>query len=259
MKRLFLFFTFVILCVYTGLHFGVLPQRSQKKIFLYSVPKSGSHLAMKLIYLVTGQKPSWYYDQNKKENEYYWHHHPFPDEYEKYLHDPDYLLIVCMRDLRDVCVSSVKHLTESEDSWVDREAFSQLSFEEKLMRTITDINVFSPRGIGPNFLRIMQEPNVYTMHFEDLVGPEGGGSAERQKKVIREFAKLVKVCLSEQRVTEIAENLFGKKATDEFSRTFDKGLIGRWKRVFAQEHKNAFKEHIGSLLIELGYEKDNDW
>jgi len=37
------------------------------------------------------------------------------------------------------------------------------------------------------------------------------------------------------------------------------GRAGDWRRVFTREDKRAFKEAAGDLLIELGYERKGDW
>ncbi len=38
-----------------------------------------------------------------------------------------------------------------------------------------------------------------------------------------------------------------------------KGISGDWKNHFEEEHKQFFKEKYGSLLVQLNYEKNNDW
>lgn len=38
-----------------------------------------------------------------------------------------------------------------------------------------------------------------------------------------------------------------------------KGVAGDWKNHFEEEHKQFFKDKYGSLLIQLGYEQNNDW
>jgi hypothetical protein len=43
------------------------------------------------------------------------------------------------------------------------------------------------------------------------------------------------------------------------SRTFRSGKTGGWKEHFTGEHKKLFKEIAGDLLIQLGYEKNNNW
>jgi len=38
-----------------------------------------------------------------------------------------------------------------------------------------------------------------------------------------------------------------------------KGIVGDWKNFFTDRHKQEFKKIAGSLLIELGYEKNYNW
>ena len=59
--------------------------------------------------------------------------------------------------------------------------------------------------------------------------------------------------ISDRNLIKIANDLFGG------TWSFRKGSIGSWKQYFTQEHKQAFKEVAGQLLIDLGYEKDLNW
>jgi len=36
-------------------------------------------------------------------------------------------------------------------------------------------------------------------------------------------------------------------------------VAGDWRNVFTEEDKRIFKEAAGDLLVELHYEKDNEW
>ena len=38
-----------------------------------------------------------------------------------------------------------------------------------------------------------------------------------------------------------------------------KGIVGDWRNLLTQKHKDYFKEMAGDLMIELGYEKDLNW
>jgi len=38
-----------------------------------------------------------------------------------------------------------------------------------------------------------------------------------------------------------------------------RGMVGAWRDVFTDDAKKWFKEEGGELLVELGYEKDNNW
>jgi hypothetical protein len=51
----------------------------------------------------------------------------------------------------------------------------------------------------------------------------------------------------------------GRKRGQEASSFYRKGIAGDWKRVFTERNKEDFKAGGGDLLVELGYEKDDEW
>ena len=50
-----------------------------------------------------------------------------------------------------------------------------------------------------------------------------------------------------------------KRGEEDPSSFFRKGVAGDWRNVFTKEDKQIFKEAAGDLLIELGYEKNDEW
>lgn len=96
-------------------------------------------------------------------------------------------------------------------------------------------------------------PDALLVHFEDLVGPKGGGDKKRQLQAIYKTADFLGVSLTQEAAEEIGEELFGH------TKTFRKGQIGRWREAYNAEHKRLFKEFVGESLIILGYEKDSNW
>ncbi|MEA5598361.1 hypothetical protein [Rivularia sp. UHCC 0363] len=54
-------------------------------------------------------------------------------------------------------------------------------------------------------------------------------------------------------INQIADKVFGGTAT------FSKKIIDNGKNYFSSQHKEAFKELSGEMLIELGYEKNLNW
>lgn len=101
----------------------------------------------------------------------------------------------------------------------------------------------------------MKSEKFYTVKFENLIGANGGGSAERQTQEIQNIACHLGLELPSERVNEITEKLFG----DTF--TFREGKIGSWKRYFTPKTKEIFKSTPGAcqLLIDLGYEENDEW
>lgn len=90
---------------------------------------------------------------------------------------------------------------------------------------------------------------VYVTKFEKLAGKKCGGTREEQVQEIQNIAHHLGLRTSKSDAQKIADNLV---------ETGD-GSVGRWKTMFTEENKEAFKKYSGSLLVELGYEKDNNW
>ena len=66
----------------------------------------------------------------------------------------------------------------------------------------------------------------------------------------------VRRCLGAASFEKLAE---GRKRGQEAASFYRKGVAGDWKNVFTGRDKQDFKAAAGDLLIDLGYEKDNDW
>lgn len=121
---------------------------------------------------------------------------------------------------------------------------SPLAIWQSLMNITTFYNLYLPWQF---------EPYVYTATFEKLVGKRGGGDDEMQLSEIIAIARHMGFYINRQQALVIAKDLFGKSAT------FREGKIGAWKKYFLKRHKIAFKKIAGQLLIDLGYEKDLNW
>jgi len=94
---------------------------------------------------------------------------------------------------------------------------------------------------------------VHSVHYEELHrDPEGG------RRAIYEFLNLDHAEADPLSV----EDKTAPGGFDEHSnknKFFRKGEVGDWKNYFTQENKRWFKEETGSLLVDLGYEINNEW
>jgi len=101
--------------------------------------------------------------------------------------------------------------------------------------------------------------NNYTeVRYEDLLGrPEEelgrllrflGVGAERE---------IVNYCVDAASFEKLSKGR--QRGQEDPNSFFRKGIAGDWKNVFTERDRQIFKEAAGDLLIELGYEKDNDW
>jgi len=97
--------------------------------------------------------------------------------------------------------------------------------------------------------------NFYTVKFENLVGIHGGGTLEAQAQEIKNIGKHLGLELTDQKIIDIQNNLYGNTGT------FRTGKIDDWKQYFTPAVKQAFKSRpeLLQLLINLGYEKDTSW
>ncbi len=170
---------------------------------------------------------------------------------------PAFVPYFIFRDPRDVAVSHVFYVTDMETRHVHHDYYQSLpDFDARLSVSILgrpDAGVEFP-DIAARFapyLGWLDEARVLKIHFEDLVHERSAAL----NRVVDHF--LARVPLSAPRETILAA--LESSINPKRSPTFRSGKTGEWKTRFTAEHKRIFKEVAGDLLIQLGYEKDNNW
>ena len=110
-------------------------------------------------------------------------------------------------------------------------------------------------GFYKLYMPWMKAPKFHTVKFENLVGPQGGGTKNSQLREIQMVARHLGIEISRVQAENISQQLFGGTTT------FREGQIGTWKRYFTPKVKKIFKNTPGAcqLLIDLGYEKNSNW
>lgn len=166
-----------------------------------------------------------------------------------------YAKIVFIRDLRDVCVSTVYFINEALDIILGTKApFNErLAFVIQNRHVWMDNSVFNIKKEANEALKWMQDPEVLVLRFEDLCGEKGGGSRESQLNVVRNVAGLLELSFGDDELQALADQVWGPSVT------FRKGEIGDWRRHFNKAHIRIFKSVLGEELIRLGYETGYDW
>jgi glycosyltransferase involved in cell wall biosynthesis len=183
-----------------------------------------------------------------------------------------------IRDGRDVAVSSVHHLWNSD---VRDGGFHRLSPEQIRLRReyredpegflASERSIFADgvlAGTARDWARLVRGAmrdgrrelgsDYLELRYERLLenGPE-------EVARLLEFigadgrAGTVNKCLERARFERSSG---GRPAGEENSSSPVRlGRAGDWRRVFTREDKRAFKEAAGDLLVELGYEQNCDW
>jgi len=263
MKKTILLFIFLFLA----------PISYAKNTVQMSVPKSGTHLLAKCIRSLTNG-PAWtgaidhfpadfYIATQAKfnrvsQNEKHWVNHLFFNkEFIPHLKNNNAAFFFIYRDPRDMVISMAYYMLVATDNWPNAQ---KLSMDERIMALITSGKIYNNtppckniNDLYQKYLPWMEAPHVCVLKFEDIVGPQGGGNLEAQLNSVQKIANHLGLSLSDNQILEKANTLFGS------SGTFRKGQIGAWKKHFNEDHKIAFKEIAGQLLIDLGYEKSFDW
>jgi Sulfotransferase domain len=190
---------------------------------------------------------------------------------------PGAKVIHIIRDGRDVVVSSMHHRwNQAEDQGgTGKITPEQLATREAYRedpRTLleTDEGMFLDGGLTGNAVRwktrvgktvedgpVLLGANYTEVRYEDLL--------ERPEEEIGRLLRFLGADAAEQTVRECVnaasfEKLSGgRKRGHEAASFFRKGIAGDWKNVFTERNKHDFKAAAGDLLIELGYEENDDW
>lgn len=186
-------------------------------------------------------------------------HAPFSLEMEAILKERNCPVFFLIRDPRDWVISVIKHPPISGvdiyGAPIGDKFFLSLDMNQKIDYVIQGTPwYYSAREVYEKFLPWMKSSVCCTLRFEALLGPQGGAYSEKEQIAeLRKIATALHLDVSDEMLLETFQASFGKGTI------FSKGKAGSWKDYFNEEHKEHFKQILGDILIELGYEKDNNW
>lgn len=247
------------------------------RIFLNSIPKSGTHLlqqivtGMPLIKLnPDGQFYEGYPEQLPDHRRRLSLMKPFEFGAGHVYHSPlwsnmiqslGHKHIFISRDPRDVIISFAYFITEryphhelhryfTQDLKTQKQRFLALIQGVKQSAiTYPNINDWYRRFHGWK-----QDSSTLHITYEQLVSSSSSRYDTLRKIAYYVWAGTVPPIPVEQMVHRMNANIDPKKSV-----TFRKGSIGSWRNEFDSETKEVFKQTAGNLLIEWGYEKGHNW
>ena len=162
------------------------------------------------------------------------------------------------RDPRDVLVSHVFYATDMYEEHGLHQYYQSLpDFGERLKVAITGIEqdgmrMVSVRHRYESVFVWREQPHVMCLRFEDLINNRD----ETLNAMLDEVEKTgYKIPTPRTEALPVLVEAIQPRR----SHTFRSGKTGGWREYFTEEHKKLFKEVAGDLLVQLGYEKDNDW
>jgi len=268
----------------------------QYPIFFNSIPKSGTHLLSKAMMGLPNISHSGYHLERKMIAKFVDEGVDYPLEGREDIHIPNDLPwierllnmiqpgqyitshmyynppmhnllkkrnfkpIIMLRDPRDVVLSWANYV-QKEETHLLFPYFSQKDFDFCVICGIKGIDkeTTGTRRQPPiseliqRHYRWVTEAGAFLVRFEDVIGERGGGSKQTQVNLLKNLVEFFEIECNDKTINSICDDLFGG------TYTFNKGMIGRWRDEFTEEHKQLFKEEAGPLLVDLGYEKDLNW
>jgi len=162
------------------------------------------------------------------------------------------------RDPRDLLVSQVFFATDMREEHGMHAYYQSLpDVAARLKVAITGINqdglrMVSVRERYTGVFKWLEQPSVMCLRFEDLIDHRDV-TLNAMLNQIEKTGYIIPT--SRGKSLEILMQAIQPKK----SHTFRSGKTGGWREHFSDEHKALFKEVAGDLLVQLGYEKSNDW
>jgi len=250
-------------------------------VFGNSKPKSGSHLLLQVLNGFTQIMPYKYVDADpvrtiKKDGErrtadsiaaslcavpsgvISWGYVEASPENVAVLCQPGRVNYFIYRDPRDMLVSQVFFATDMHGEHGMHDYYNALpDFDARLNVAITGIDkdglkMVSVKQRYDGVFQWLEQKDVMCIRFEELINNRDVTLNAMLDEVERTGYKIPTP--REKALPVLVDAIQPKK-----SHTFRSGKTGGWKQYFTEEHKLLFKSIAGNLLVQLGYEKNNDW
>ena len=250
---------------------GLAPHNAPK-ILANSIPKSGTHLLERLLYLlpcISRQFARTFHVQEAvpferrcarlKQGQFLVCHLYFQEEYLRILEDHDIKPVFLIRDPRDVLLSYINYITRINLKHPLHRHFAHhlKSDKERLhfcMRGSQQPHHDTIAEMLGKFYPWTRSAQVLTVRFRDLIGEAGGGSARVQRRTVDSILNFIGVNLEEKKKGALISQIYHPR-----SKTFHRGQIDQWKKRYDDEDIKIFKDIAGDWLIKYGYETGYDW
>ena len=193
-----------------------------------------------------------------KDTEYMLSHIPYSTDMEKLLKVLEWKNIVIVRDPRDQCASMLHKLKIKKNNPASYYLYQHLKSDSERIKALINgyDGLHNTRGMVSletmykSVLAWKGKSNFIFVKFEDLIGPKGGGTLERQKTTITQILRHIEYehYDNDKIVERIAKHCFGT------TNSFWKGQIGNWKNVFDKEVSEILKNNLADLLDQLEYD-----
>jgi hypothetical protein len=256
----------------------MLPAAPGPRVVVNSMPKSGTHLVSELLDQLGGMRFSGHAvmfiearrhrDTDKalavverrarrlRPSHYMGSHLTWDPRVESILTSADVRLVTILRDPRALVVSAKNYLYKA--TWMphrDR-LIDWLGDERSVME-------FAIRGHGDpgdavyvpdlgthfhGYVRWLDSPAGLTVRFEDLVGPQGGGTTDAQNRAVGQILDHLGLREGDEPIEEVAARVFSDRSI-----TFHGGQSDAWRSELPNDLQDEVLERCADDMRRLGY------
>jgi hypothetical protein len=163
-------------------------------------------------------------------------------------------LVLNYRDPRDTIISMINFLEgrtkEGYGNFFEADIFSAIlqskkSWEQKIDYALQDPS-FLGQGQFEAGIWLLNHPKVCKVRYEDLIGPRGGSSRDRQVEAVNRILHHIG---SDRDAEAVAERVYNPDAW-----SFYRGRSGGWREKFTKRNLARFTAQFGDILDQYGYE-----
>jgi hypothetical protein len=254
------------------------PTRPGPRVFANSLPKAGTHLLMSMLDAMPGIHFSGRHfafgvvpDEageaarlaeleaelaHVRRSQYMTAHVPYSESRANLLERHGATSLLALRDPRDVAVSLSMYIVNNPRHHMHQRFVTEFADVEARLRAVI-LGVpptAESRGLVSltdrigRYLGWLDDPRTCTVRYEELLGPQGGGSRDDQVAAVERIIEHLGLQTSEMPVDTIVDTIYSTK-----SATFRAGRIGDWNDVMTPEHTVLMGEEWQRALQRMGY------
>lgn len=181
----------------------------------------------------------------------------------KSVFDKNRKYIITLRDPKDFLISYINWLDkriamghqDGEERWENATMEQKLdgffmNNDETSFRTLAGAEWAMTNYFVASKLYHLGLENILFVRFEDLIGPELGGSPkEKQMETFKKICDFTGAKYTDERIQKLIEVLPG----DTYTYTENK-KVGLWKDFYQDRHKFFFNYYFAHIAVSLGYD-----
>lgn len=167
-------------------------------------------------------------------------------------------MLLNVRDPRDVLLSSLDYLLHKREAalpfpglYVLMDVVQRIEGRDRQLDfllgedAVSMLGPLHPMTVFRDMRYLALHPRCPVVRYEELAGPRGGGNAVQQ---LESVAAVLERFGIDRNPRQLAERLY-----DPAAKMFNRGRIGRWRDELSEEQLRRFERAYGDVLAAYGY------